>query len=44
MDSGEILQKEEDKAIEDGIRFLEEEPTITWGELHAELKEKFAWE
>jgi hypothetical protein len=38
------LQKEEDEAIEVGLCSLEEEPTISWTELRAEMKSKYGWE
>jgi hypothetical protein len=35
---------EEDEAIDEGIRSLNQEPTITWEALDNQLRQKHGWE
>jgi len=37
------LDKEEDQAIDEGIRSLNEEPTVTWEQLDQQIKQKHGW-
>jgi hypothetical protein len=36
-------EEEEEQAIEEGLRSLKEEPTITFEELDRRISEKFGW-
>jgi hypothetical protein len=37
------LDKEEDRAIDEGIRSLNEEPTIAWEDLDQQIQQKHGW-
>ena len=39
----ELSWAEEEQAIEEGLRSLKEEPTITFEELDRRISEKFGW-
>ncbi len=43
LDSELSWAEEEEQAIEDGLRSLKEEPTITFEELDRRISEKFGW-
>ena len=37
------LQKEEDQAIDEGFRSLEQEPPIPWPEVDRQIRQKHGW-
>ena len=37
------LQKEEDQAIDEGFRSLEQEPLIPWPEVDRQIRKKHGW-
>ena len=38
------LDKEEDEAIDEGIRSIEQEPAISWLELERQIQQKHGWQ
>jgi len=43
LDSELSWTEEEEQAIEEGLRSLKEEPTMTFEELDRQISEKFGW-
>ena len=43
LDSELLWTEEEEQAIEEGLRSLKEEPTMTFEELDRRISEKFGW-
>ena len=43
LDSELLWTEEEEQAIEEGLRSLKEEPTMTFEELDRLISEKFGW-